>query len=447
MPKLSANSVPSYRRHQQSGQAIVSLNGKDFLLGAHGTAASKAEYRRRIAEWVANDRRIPQLGTNLSIAELIVAYKKHAEAYYRKPDGTPTSSIHNIRDALRLLRLLYGATPAADFGPLKLKANREAMLHPSLSTGGAAALSHRWCRTNINKHIGTIRRMFRWGVENELVPASVYQGLMAVTGLKAGRCDARETEPVKPVPEAYVDAVLPYVSSQVKTLIELALFTGARPGELCSMRTGDIDTSEKVWIYRPREHKTRHHGHIREIRIGPKAQRVLRPFLKPELEAFIFCPSEAEATRRAAAHEARRTPINCGNIPGDRRKRKPKRMPGDRYDVAAVRRAVARACDQAYPPPEHLARKKVKGRKGMRWETDIEWRARLGSKFFAQLWAWQRAHHWHPNQLRHNAGTRLRREYGIDMARIILGHRHLKVTELYAEADVAKANAVMAEVG
>ena len=30
--------------------------------------------------------------------------------------------------------------------------------------------------------------------------------------------------------------------------------------------------------------------------------------------------------------------------------------------------------------------------------------------------------HWHPNQLRHNAATRLRREFGLDMARAVLGH-------------------------
>jgi hypothetical protein len=41
----------------------------------------------------------------------------------------------------------------------------------------------------------------------------------------------------------------------------------------------------------------------------------------------------------------------------------------------------------------------------------------------------------------------LRREVGIDMARIILGHRHLDVTAIYAEADFAKAEQVMAQLG
>jgi hypothetical protein len=53
MPKLKEGQLPSYRLHKQSGQAIVSLNGRDFLLGEHGSAASKQEYRRLTAEWLA----------------------------------------------------------------------------------------------------------------------------------------------------------------------------------------------------------------------------------------------------------------------------------------------------------------------------------------------------------------------------------------------------------
>ncbi len=55
--------------------------------------------------------------------------------------------------------------------------------------------------------------------------------------------------------------------------------------------------------------------------------------------------------------------------------------------------------------------------------------------------------HWHPHQLRHNAATALRREHGIETARIILGHRSPAITEVYAEVDHARAISVMAEVG
>ena len=43
MPKLNENQLPSYRLYKQSGQAIVTLSGRDVLLGKYGTASSKAE--------------------------------------------------------------------------------------------------------------------------------------------------------------------------------------------------------------------------------------------------------------------------------------------------------------------------------------------------------------------------------------------------------------------
>lgn len=45
MPKLS-NSVPKYRKHRASGQAVVTLDGRDFYLGPHNTKSSKLEYDR-----------------------------------------------------------------------------------------------------------------------------------------------------------------------------------------------------------------------------------------------------------------------------------------------------------------------------------------------------------------------------------------------------------------
>ncbi len=35
--------IPSYRKHKVSGLAVVTLNGRDFSLGPHGSAESHAE--------------------------------------------------------------------------------------------------------------------------------------------------------------------------------------------------------------------------------------------------------------------------------------------------------------------------------------------------------------------------------------------------------------------
>jgi integrase len=419
MPKLSPDTVPSYRLHRQSGQAIVTLNGRDILLGTHNSAASRAEYNRRISEWLANNRQLPRVQKDMTVAELIAAYRSHVEAYYRHPDGKPTGESDTIRYALRPLRKMYGTTPAAAFSPLKLKSVREAMIDPSRLD--PKDNREGWCRNVVNDQVARIRSMFKWAVSDELLEPSVYHGLAAVTGLKRGRSDARETEPVRPVPEPYVEAILPYCSPQVKAMIQLQLLTGARPGEIVQMRTGDIDTSGKTWVYRPSHHKTQHHGFAREIGIGPRAREILETMLKPDLTAFIFSPADAERSRREAMSLARKTPLSYGNKPGSNRKRSPKWKAGDQYGVDTYRRAIKRACDKAFPPPACLDAEAVK--------------------------TWQREHRWHPHRLRHNAATRLRREHGIEMARIILGHRHLQVTELYAETDLAKARQVLEQMG
>jgi len=54
---------------------------------------------------------------------------------------------------------------------------------------------------------------------------------------------------------------------------------------------------------------------------------------------------------------------------------------------------------------------------------------------------------WSPNQLRHSAATRLVSLYGWDVARIILGHRSVEVTRIYAADDLKKAAAAVRDAG
>jgi hypothetical protein len=46
MPKLAPGRVPSYRLHKQSGQAVVTLNGRDILLGKFNLLESRQLYDR-----------------------------------------------------------------------------------------------------------------------------------------------------------------------------------------------------------------------------------------------------------------------------------------------------------------------------------------------------------------------------------------------------------------
>ena len=93
MSRTAGQSIPKYRKHRASGQAVCTIGGRDHYLGPHGTKASKLDYDRLVAEWLAAGRLSAPLGqafTGLTIVELISAYWKFAKGYYVK-NGKPTS--------------------------------------------------------------------------------------------------------------------------------------------------------------------------------------------------------------------------------------------------------------------------------------------------------------------------------------------------------------------
>jgi integrase len=65
----------------------------------------------------------------------------------------------------------------------------------------------------------------------------------------------------------------------------------------------------------------------------------------------------------------------------------------------------------------------------------------------AQRKIWHRQWCSHPHQLRHTAATELRKTHGLEAAQVILGHKTLTVTQLYAEKNVEAAMKIMAEIG
>ncbi|MEQ1633216.1 MAG: site-specific integrase [Planctomycetota bacterium] len=384
--------VPACIHHKGSGQAVVKLGGRFVYLGAYGSEAAEQNYRRVVAEWQATGGQVA--AKVLTVDHVIAGYWQHAEVYYRK-NGKPTSELSVLRLAMRPLHELYGAMPAVEFGPLRLKACRERMIDAELS------------RTTINGYVSRIRQAFRWAVENELVLGEVLQALRAVAGLKRGRSRAKESVPVRPVDRGAVEAVLPHVARQVAAMIELQWLTGMRPQEVVQMRMAELDRGGRVWLYRPRDHKVEHHGMDRVIPLGPQAQAVLAPFLTLDPLAAMFSPRDAEMERRAELRAARRSKVWPSHSNAARKRRRGSEDQGlrDCYDTNSYRRAIDRGCKAA-----GIAK-------------------------------------WSPNQLRHAAATRIRKEMGIEAAQAVLGHRQLETTQVYAEVNRARAMEVMERLG
>lgn len=386
--------VPAYRLHKQSGQAIVtvSLNGtrKDMLLGRYDSPESKAEYGR-----VLKSLESGALGgaapADITVNELCLGYWKHAETYYRHADGTPTSELSDLKYAIRAFREVYGETPAREFGPLAFKTLRERMVKKG------------WARSTVNDQCGRVKRVVRWAVENELLPADRWEALRAVVGLASGRTTARDPEPIQPVEEAHFRAALPFVRRQVRALLELLALTGMRPAEGCAIRPCEIDRTGAVWVYRPGHHKTKHKGKSRVVPLGKQAQALLNAFAPDAPEEFYFSPAKANAEKLAEARSKRKTKVQPSQV--SRAKENPQHQPGRKYTPHGIEVAVRRACVRAQVP------------------------------------------HWHPNQLRHLFATKVRHAYDLEAAQVLLGHSRADVTQVYAEKNLALAAKVAAEIG
>jgi hypothetical protein len=121
MPR--SRTAPAYQKHA-SGQARVTIDGRDHYLGVYDSPASKARYqeivRRHLADKIRDElAHDVTFTTDITINEAAVRYLAHAEQYYVK-NGRVTNQHRMIRLALRVARHRYGDLEAREFGPKAL---------------------------------------------------------------------------------------------------------------------------------------------------------------------------------------------------------------------------------------------------------------------------------------------------------------------------------------
>ncbi len=390
------NLTPSYRFHKQSGQAVsdfydpLTARKRTVSLGKWESPESRQEHARLCAE-VAAGRTAP--GTTTTVMnELLAAYLTHATTYYVK-DGKTTDEVWCLKSAIKVVRQAHGHVPVDQFGPAALEAVRQRMVDQG------------WARGTVNKQVGRVRRIVRWGVARQLVPPAVLVGLEAVAPLKKGRSAARETQPVAPVPDAAVGATLTHLSAVVAGMVRVQRLTGMRPQEVCKLRPVDIDRCGAVWVYTPPGHKTEHLERARRIPLGPRAQQVLASFLSRDPHAHCFDPRDAVAELRAKQRAGRAA--RAGGSGGSRKPATvaPQRVARGCYTTGTYRQAVRRGCVKA------------------------------GIAV------------WEPNQLRHTFATTIRQAHGLEAAQVLLGHARADVTQVYAERNEELAARVAGQVG
>ena len=384
---------------------MVTIHGRNFYLGKYNSPESKEEYARLIAEHFGSgsppavdpSTGLVAIGNN----ELILRYwKEHVEHHYVK-NGEPTERQYHIKLALAPLRKLYGQTLAQDFGPKKLKAVRNEIIEEGVRTRGGLN------RGYVNDHVGIIKRMFRWAVSEELLSRDIGPALCAqldaVENLRKDK-DPRvhEGRNVPPAPKSDIRRSRRFMSRQIRTMVDLLLITGMRPDEATIMRPLDIEKANGIWLYRPSDHKMDYKGVRRVIPLGPRAQKLLSPWLDRDSNAYCFSPREVVEAQREKRRNGRERDTHTGPKVN---KRRGVRQPREHYDDESLCQAVGRACESAG------------------------------------------VNKWTPSQLRHNAATRIKKTFGRETARQLLGHGSVVTTNNYIEEEISEAIKAMKKTG
>jgi integrase len=386
--------LPSYRLHKPTGQAVVTLGGKDFYLGKHGTPESRERYDELVARWLLQKDRKPELlpQSDIEIRHVLAQYTtfiRGPESPYRK-EGELTRQVERIERSLLGVRRLFARTKACEFGPKELKTVRRWMLEKG------------WARTYVNALTQCIKQCFTWAASESLIPGSVAMNLRIVKGIRTGTAGVRETAPVRAVAREILDRTLPQLGTVARDLVQLQYLTGMRPCEAIAIRWDTINEAgalpdgkrlKGVWVYQvpPEANKNHHREKDRFVCLGPEAQAILSRYRHRVGELSVFSPSEAADAFAMANGRKRRTDVA--------------RAPSEVYAFFSYAQTIRRACRRA----------------------QIE--------------------NWSPNRLRHLRATEIRSRFGGDAARVVLGHALPGVTGRYAEADLRKAAKVMRRIG
>lgn len=200
----------------------------------------------------------------------------HAKKHYIQ---RTTGRILIVRRCCQILDRLHADLPVDDLSPRQLLMLREKLINGSSEIACTPKSKRKpkpLSRRYINDLVSQVCTIFRWGVEQELVRPDTWHGLRAVRPLREGHPGVHEPDAVASVTVRDLAATLRALkrTGPIAVMLRLQHLTGARPGEITTIRSDEIDMSKDVWVYSPREHKNAHRNDKRLIFLGPKARAI-----------------------------------------------------------------------------------------------------------------------------------------------------------------------------
>ena len=271
--------LPAYCVHKARNLAYMTLDGREHYLGRAHSPESHARYREALSALLAGlapqeAARRPARPTALTVAELAERWCA-AEAARRGPRH---QAAYEAVYAAKELARQHATATVAEFGPRAFKAIRDRMVRDGRS--------RQWT----NRMMNAIRRCFRWGVGEELVPADRLEALAAVDGLRYGA--APEAAPRRAADPAAVEAVIRWLEAQgnlgAAGLVRFLRATGCRPGEACQARWHEFELGGEMPHYRPAAHKTARHGIERLVPLNSDAIAAVGGRMRLGGDGFVF---------------------------------------------------------------------------------------------------------------------------------------------------------------
>lgn len=273
------NRFPSYLLHADGTGRIYWRGQFRQLPGPFQSPESLAEFHRLCAI-VAATGDLPPVDTTvaMTVAELVRRFLEHARRDYSKDSKEPLY----LDYATRELVAMFGPVPVESIRPAELRAVRAAMLANV-------------CRKTANRRTTQIVRVFRWGVQEGIVPVGVWHALKSVDAIQPGREGSTDYERIGPVSDDHFAAVGKLVSARIRDIMTVHRATGMRSGELLSMSPIQCDMTGDDWLYFPRHHKTKNHQKDRIVGIPREIVPILlehmptapdRPFFPIKVNSY-----------------------------------------------------------------------------------------------------------------------------------------------------------------
>ena len=329
------------------GRGFVELHGKRYYIDApYRSAEGWGQYYDLIRQWENNGHKpFPShVKTGILVKELATRYQK-----WFSDQGYSEGSVSHCQRAMQFLVDHCGNLSTADFTRHTLKSLQE-----TLVTDGVNGEPYK--RLTVNRYVNFIKSAFTegeergWGVDENL-PGQ----LSKVRPLRQGRTLASEYRERYGVDDTVVEKTLPFMSSTIRTMVQIHRICDMRSQDVCNLRLCDIEMNDPdapdIWFYAPHAHKTQKQGKKLIKAIPPEAQEILQSFIDAKRgtpEAFLFSPKDAMKKHCENRRANRKNPVQPSQVERSKQKKnRPKRSPGDRYTSASYRVAVQRAQERA----------------------------------------------------------------------------------------------------